>query len=703
MITEIKPAAEPPIRGFLPPTMPRRTLLNIQTPTDMSNEIEEHARLESSVNAPSAASPLIAHLLTLLDRAKRAREDGKVDRMLREAQLALNSAYPSEKLNKIKEQGSSDIFVHLTETKFNHACSWVSDMRSNLDGRDWDIEPTPIPNVSEEIKAKARQQAELGSVQDFNAGHPYPSPDELEAYVASIEEQLKETYEKELQEKAKEAVDAMRKEMGDQLLDCDWDAIIEDFEAYVIGFGTGFLKGPVIRWHKELSWGDDPVNPKTVRRAIPTLETPNPLDIFPVAGATDTQSGLFERLWLTHEDLLSYKGLPHYKDEGINELVSAYPDGKTDAITIATDTVRDSQEQKPTRVENAGGRYECWEYWGPVSGDKLLNWGVKGVERTKTYSMQVIWSGNWPIKIMPNPDPLGVVQYFKAVFKKRPGSFWGKPMPHLMADGQDITNASWRAIIDNEGMGSGPQVTVDIDAVLPDDVGVPHPRKVWRYRGSNIDAKAGGGSRKPVAFDQPDNNAHELLALAREGATMADNATGVPAYSYGSDKAAGAGKTASGYSMMLNAASRGLKHSLKNMDKAKEGFLRNLYRWNMLYSDKVEIKGDAQIQVKGTIRVIVEELQQARIQEFVAYVEKSPMGQKLIGLEGFNKLIQEYARTVHVNPTDIFPSEEELKSRIQDEKEAMMQELMTRMQAAGAPPVAPEGGGGFQMPSMAAA
>ncbi|MFM2625726.1 hypothetical protein [Vibrio owensii] len=178
----------------------------------------------------------------------------------------------------------------------------------------------------------------------------------------------------------------------------------------------------------------------------------------------------------------------------------------------------------------------------------------------------------------------------------------------------------------------------------------------------------------------------------------ADNISGIPAYAYGSDQGAGAAKTASGLSMLMNAASKGIKQAIRSIDiNVIEPLVQKVYIHAML-DPKVDywIKGDLNIKARGSQSILHKEANNQLIQQFLANTS-NPVDMQIVGLDARRKLLKETAKQLNMPITEIFPDDEMSKMLAQAQ---MMQQ---------APPPQPskeqgnETGSGQDEPSRKAA
>jgi hypothetical protein len=331
----------------------------------------------------------------------------------------------------------------------------------------------------------------------------------------------------------------------------------------------------------------------------------------------------------------------------------------------------------------------------------LIDWGLTEQDipdPLMDYPIEGWVIGNWVIKAVVNPDPLGRKPYFKASYEEVPGAFWGNSVADLCRDTQDICNAAARSLVNNMSISSGPQVVYNIDR-LPqgENITQMYPWKVWQVTSDPL-----AGSAPPMQFYQPNSLASELMAVYEKFATLADEYTGIPRYMSGDSPAGGAGRTASGMSMLMSNAGKSIKQVIANIDESVIApIIERLYYYNMRYGDDPDLKGDINIIARGATSLVVKEQAQVRQNQFLQIALQSPIVQQVIGMEGIAELLRQSAKTLDMNPDHIVPPVEIIKQRMAQQQQAMAQQQMMmaqqngQAQAGGTPP-APSSGAQLQ-------
>jgi hypothetical protein len=610
------------------------------------------AEQEASPVLPAVVvSDLAAHIRKQWEVNKAAKLP--IEREMLEDLRQRNGEYDPEDLADIREQGGSEIYMMLTATKCRAAASWITDILFPTGEKAWGIEPTPIPELSTEIQqyVALRLRAEAESLVDEGIN---PSPEQLEQRRQQIENRIRIA----LDEKAWDANDKMEKKIEDQLEESGWQSAMLEFIDDFVTFPAAVLKGPVYRKRLQLKWGSQG-EPITEYKIVTSDERVSPFDIFPSPGAVDPDDGvLIERVRYSRGDLYEMIGVPGYSEEAIRRVLDQHSaaglqDWETGSETeIDRLAVRHSNTVKPESITGL-------HYWGSAPGKVLMDWGVTGkLDPQREYEIEAILIGTEVVRAMLNHDPLLRRPYYKASFQRRPGSFWGISPPRLMRDIARMCNATARSLANNMGMSSGPQVVVMKDMLAQGEVLTQlYPWKQWQM--TTLQSQQGV---QPIQFFQPQSNAGELLTVYKEFEARADDATNIPRYAYGNEKVAGAGVTAQGLAMLLEAASKGIKQAIRHVDDGViQPRVERQYQHNMLYDPDVSIKGDLRVIARGSSALIAKAATQARRNEFLQ-ITANPIDMQLIGLEGRAELLRQMVADMDLDP-ELVPDRDAIKQK----------------------------------------
>lgn len=608
---------------------------------------------EAAQNLPFVTS-LASHIRKCWSIARDAKEQTVEPRMFKSLRQRRGD-YDPDKLSKIRIQGGSEIYMMLTSAKCRGASSWLRDvLMAQGSEKPWTIKPTPIPSLPPEMINELRQRAVQELAAYMQASGQTLNQVELRKFLMELREQ----FISDLYETARAKCAQMEKKMEDQLVEGGFPQALSQFIDDLVTFPSAFLKGPVVRRKPRLKWVPGPTGQSQLQVAdelVQEWERVDPFMIYPSPSASSVDEGyLIERHKLSQGDLEQLIGVEGYDDGAIRAVIDSYGKGGLQEW-LQVDTTKAVAEGKSTShtMNNPDSLIDAVQFWGAVPGKLLQDWGVEAeIDPAKTFHCEAWLIGQWVIKAVLNPDPLGRRPYYKASYEEIPGAFWGNTIPDLLRDCQDMCNSAARAIANNMSIASGPQVAFNVDR-LPagEDITQMHPWKIWQFTSDPM-----GSSADAVQFFQPGSNVNELQSVYDKFALLADEYTNIPRYMTGDAPAGGAGRTASGMNMLMSNANKGMKQVVTNIDThVLTPALERQYFYNMKYSDDPVLKGDAQVVARGAASIMAKEAAQIRRNEFLA-ATANPFDMQIMGPEGRQNLLRERAKDLDMDPDDIVPS-----------------------------------------------
>ena len=656
----------------LPKEPPVKLLGGLIEVRSLARMQEDELREAEQANTAPEIEGLAAYIRKCWSEAKEAKED-KVEPLLLKAIRQRRGEYDPDMLAILKEQGSTIIYMLLTSNKCRAAASWL---REALGDMPWGCSPTPVSDIDDETKAGIIEVAEQQIQQAMMLG-VVPTKDAVKQFMLAVRDQA---YAK-IQEAAKERADRMTEKMKDQLKEGGFEEALDAFIDDLVTFPAAILKGPVIRVRPMLKWipmqnGTFSVNTEDAFRL--EWERVDPFNIYPAPDATNIDDGyLIERHRLTRESLVAMRDVEGYSAPAINAVLDEYGRGGL-SEWLSIDSERVDAEGKPYQAMNNPSKLiDALQFWGSVQGKLLLEWGMDPAEiddPLAEYHIEAWLVGRWVIKATLNPDPLHRKPYYKTSWENIPGCFWGRSIPDLCADTQAICNAAARALVNNMSIASGPQVVYDISK-LPEGENLTEmrPWKIWQYQNNEYEAPT---SQQPISFFQPASNAAELMGIYEKFSQLADEYTGIPRYMAGTSSS-GAGRTASGMSMLMTNAGKSIKNVVASVDRVLKPAIERLYFYNMMYLDDMELKGDVNIVADGAEALVRKQQQQQRQNEFLNIVASNPIFAQIVGQEGLAYMLREVAKTLGLDTDKIVPALPILRAR---EAMAQQQALQAQVQ-----------------------
>lgn len=572
----------------------------------------------------------------------------------------------------------SRIFVNLTSSKTDSAEARLADMLFPNDDKNWGIDPTPVPELSEALKNMTPLQLDDGTPimnkdklppgqeeggQDEN-GEPIGEP-LTESDLASAELQ-----------QAFERCKKMELEIEDQLVECEYPTEARKMIRDACQLGSGILKGPMQIGKVRRAWiphvdreTKKVVHVQEIREIVkPYVYRVNPWNFYPdmtVADARDLEC-TFETHYKTKRQMRDYLKTPGFMESQIRDVLKMEPHETHEHVhteyleqmrTLAGLTLNDYDES----------RYMVLEYHGPIDKEIMERLGMEDVDMEdplEMYEAFVWFCGGKVIKFALHHLDSRDCLYSVFNWEKDDTNLFGYGVPYQMRAPQKVINSSWRMVLDNAGLSTGPQIIIDRMAVEPADGSWElSPRKIWYKMEEDLDVK-----KAMATFDIPSHQA-ELMQIFEVAKKLIEEETNLPAVAQG--MAGTAGRTFSGLSMLMNAANITLRRAVKYFDDdITIPIISRMYDWNMQFSDKEEIKGDFDVKAYGSSALLVKEMQTQGLLALAQYIEHPEFGYMLKAED----ILREIAKSMHVKPQAvIFDSDTIEKKRKEREAAAQNQ------------------------------
>ena len=132
---------------------------------------------------------------------------------------------------------------------------------------------------------------------------------------------------------------------------------------------------------------------------------------------------------------------------------------------------------------------------------------------------------------------------------------------------------------------------------------------------------------------------------------LADEATGIPSYSHGTTGVQSTTRTAAGMSMLMGAAALSIKTVIKNIDDyLLKPLGKTLFYWNMQFNDdKPQIKGDLEIKARGTSSLMQKEVRSQRLMTFM----QTASNPALAPFVKWHTILKEVAKSLDIDPEQV--------------------------------------------------
>jgi hypothetical protein len=670
---------------LLDPATPRddRTFQGHGLVLRMSNdEMEAERQAEQARQADAAQSrPLITSLSGHIDMCwnanKRAKQ--KVEAELLSNLRQREGEYDDAAAAQIKDQGGSDVFIRISSVKSRAAKAWLKEIMIPANEVPFHLDPTPVPELPPEYHAQAKQEIIKGLLLRMQE-RGIPKEELTREDLVAVAEQVKTEMVKAVKEEAKTEMDELTTSINDEVTEGNWYGALEDVIDDIVDFKTGFITGPYVVKEPVLEWSPGPDGksaPKVVKKLVKKYRRISPFDIYPSAGAKSIQDGnLIERMRLSRKKLSGFIGVDGFDEYAIRRVLDLYGIGGL-RQWLQIDNQRANLESRHDESSDPEALIDCLKFMGSVQGKMLREWGMSVEEIPDPdidYEIIAYKVGPFVISARLNPHPLGKRRYYCASFERKNDSIWGNSLMDILCDIQRICNACARALVNNMGMASGPQMWAIVDRIPPEiSLTAPKPWKVWQFTSE----QTSGRGDIPMGFFQPNVIVGELLQIYKFFNDQGSDISGIPAYVYGSDKVSGAGRTLGGLTMLMNAASKGLKQVAGNIDS---GIIKPSIEehWlQIMLTDQDRARGDVKVVPRASDYLIQMEQMQLRIAE-VLQNTANPIDMQIMGPEGRAEILREHFKHLKLPVDRIIPDRESI---VQETSQAKIAEFVTSLAA----------------------
>jgi hypothetical protein len=556
----------------------------------------------------------------------------------------------------------SRVFVKVTKTKVLAAYGQLVEVLFGGNKFPLSVEPSRLPegvadsvhmniddNVSDSPEAMQVMAAPFGT-RDGPALPPGATLFDLER-AGPLKEQLSGVAEKLVEGPGKTpssvtfhpamiAAKRMEKKIHDQLDESGASKHLRSTAFEMALFGTGIMKGP-FAVEKEYPRWDDEGNYDPLIKTIPETQHVSIWNFYPDPDAANMEQAewVVERHKMSSQQLKALKNRPFFRSNAIDM-----------ACLYGPNYIREYWE---TDMEDSSGhaeveRFEVLEFWGYCDAKMLEEHGIKTPKGFDEYAqLNVnIWVCNGQVlRLVMNPFKPTRIPYYAVPYEMNPYSFFGVGVAENMDDTQILMNGFMRMAVDNAVLSGNLVFEVDETNLVPGQDLKIYPGKVFRRQGG-----APGQSLFGTKFP---NVTAENLAMFDKARALADESTGFPSYAHGQTNIQGVGRTASGISMLMNAANGGIRTVVKNIDDYLLAPLgKAFFSFNMQFDYDAGIKGDLEVIARGTESLMANEVRSQRLMQFLGVVA-NPI---LAPFAKMDVIVREIAKSLDLDPDKVVNS-----------------------------------------------
>jgi hypothetical protein len=571
-----------------------------------------------------AAETLKARLLSIVGRL----QDEANDRVNKREHIEkrwladleqYHGKYDETTLKNLKAGNKSQLFVNMTRPKTDAMTARLEDLLFPTDDKNWGIRPTPVPSLTEEAEAaveQAEQLAEQATAAMASQTGEDPQAMQQAVEMAALADAARNKADSlnAILDEAKRRAALMETEIEDQLKESHYHAVARDQIESGAKIGTGVTKGPVTGDVLRKGWKPTETGEFAIDMSAGDTPSMRYVDVwnwYPDLDArtVEESDGFFERHLLNPKGLRKLAKTPGFSKEAIRRLLGIKPQATTPNYLV---TMRNITGQNQ---EITNDRYHVWEYTGCLTAEDMRDLALATGDMDTLNDLEetdpldelnaVVWFCQGEVlkfSIYPYDSGEPIYSVFNLI--KDDSSIFGYGIPWVMRDAQRALNAAWRMMMDNAGLGTGPQIVINPKFIEPQNGSWEiTPNKVWLFKEDT--------PKDARAFDQFNIEMHQgaLAAIIQIAQKHIDDETALPQIAQG-EQGSHITKTAQGMSILMNATNTVFRRIVKNFDDdVTVPTIRRFYDWNMQFNEKPEIKGDYEVDARGSSVLLVREMQ----------------------------------------------------------------------------------------------
>lgn len=526
---------------------------------------------------------------------------------------------------KVQDGNRSRVVINIVRPKIDQATARMCEILLPTDDKNWGIKPTPIPEIADMV-------TDDRPTIDPNTGEPtgFTAKEEFELVL----------------EAAKKAAEGMDRSIDDSLTECNYNGESRKVVENAVRLGTGVLYGPYPARQSSKVWLPQPDGSQVMivnESIVPASESLDPWDVYfdPSCGNDHQRGrGFFIKRNVTRKELRKLVGLPGYDADCIREVLRMEPKRvRVSEGRVMRDIIQDDS-------------YEMWTYHGEIEPEEmqLLSERTGDPLEDVSFGVLVIINdkivGAMPSWVSDETLPIDVW-----CWRKADDSPNGYGMADELDNQQRVVNSAWRQVMDNGRTSLGGQIVMKKGVIMPQNNNWEiTPNKIWLAKDDLEDVRQ--------AFSVFEFNSHlnELLAIANAAMQFADMETSMPQMMGGEQGSAP--ETVGGMVMLYNNANAVLRQRVKLYDDMiTKPHIGRYYDWKMANDPDSDIKGDYEIDARGSTALVERDLQNQALLNLANITNNPRYVPHLKEREELKAILKAFK----VNPEEIMKTEDEVQ------------------------------------------
>ena len=334
----------------------------------------------------------------------------------------------------------------------------------------------------------------------------------------------------------------------------------------------------------------------------------------------------------------------------------------------------DDSEHPKQYNETSGNRlkkFEVLEFWGRLDGKDLEgHLPIDSEDMPMAIPVVITVIGSKVVKIAENPFDDTLPFHF-CNWQKNPESIWGDGIYYAIRDAQAILNFSYAMLVEGKSLSAAPLTVIDPNAFEPGtDTEQIYPGKQFRV-------KPGASVRDSFSSVQIPDVTNGLLSVIQQMEREADLDSGQTSIGYG-DMSPAQTKTATGMSILNSNANRQTADVVRSVSSMITKNISAIYRWLMVDSTDMSIKGDYEAISTGYEQYVAKEVHNTQLINFLQVIGQMPEVKQYLKQEAFTRPL---LRAFNMEPDKVVKTEEEVTKEMQAQQQAQAQQLEQQAQA----------------------
>lgn len=536
--------------------------------------------------------------------------------------LTLGAPLQTDTLKKDSRDRKSTAFVRLTSRYVDSGSAKVGEILLPINDKAFSFTATPIPDLVKGLNDLS-QVTEVINGQQVGLKRP-ARKDEL---ASGSPEQVPLTHKDMAEEaiaKANEKAKKAETRIFDWQIECQHHKEMRKVIFDAARLGVGVAKGPFPANRRAMVITKDKDGKPVLtinQKIVPVDKWISPWNFYPdPACGEDIHNGdhCFERDFFSEKQIRDLKGLPGYISDQIDKVIEGGP----------TKTKSQTKNPADTQSENKHP-YEIWFYHGSMKREDFEAVNPKAAKtldaKQDLVHAVVTMVNDIVIRGSINPLDSGELIYDAVPWVRRPGSWAGVGVGEQIMVPQRIVNAATRALLNNAGITSGPQIVINRKLIEPGTPGdyTLVPNKIWYL---TEDGMTDDVRKAFLSFDIH-NTGDPLGKIIEYGMRLAEESTNIPLITQGLS-----GKTQPETFGATQLQDNNANQLLRNIGYGFDDFhtvpmINRYYEYLMLDPEVPDDeKGDYQINAHGSIALVERSIQDQFIGQLTPAAQNPAFG-----------------------------------------------------------------------------